>query len=108
LEEIDFFKLVTNNLVSVVIAYMLLKFFIEIMRKKLLNNSQIEEQNLKKNIEIYNSLKALNTKVDQNKTKIEDSADKTTGILVKISDSQVKLCTLMESLDKRINGKFKK
>jgi len=58
--ETQWFKLITDNLVSVVIAYMLLKFFIEVMRKKLLGNNEIERQNLQKNIEIFNSLSNLN------------------------------------------------
>ena len=51
--ETQWFKLITDNLVSCVIAYMLLKFFIEVMRKKLLGNNETEKQNLQKNIEIF-------------------------------------------------------
>jgi len=105
--EIDFFKLIANNLVSVVIAYMLLKFFIEIMRKKLLGDSEIDKQNLQKNIEIFNSLKGLNEKFDKNKDSMDDCSAKNTAVLEKISDSQTKLCTLIESVDRRMNGRKK-
>jgi len=86
---------------------MLLKFFIEIMRKKLLGDSEIDKQNLQKNVEIFNSLKGLNEKFDRSKVEMNNCSEKTTNVLEKISDSQIKLCTLMESLDKRINGKLK-
>ena len=102
--EFDFFKLIANNLVSVVIAYMLLKFFIEIMRKKLLGDSEIEKQNLEKNIEIITSLSNLNTKFNGGRAKVDNCFEKTTIVLDKISRSQDKLCTLIESLDRRING----
>jgi len=105
MEGIDFFKLIANNLVSVVIAYMLLKFFIEIMRKKLLGDGEIERQNLEKNKEIITSLTNLNAKFNGGRAKVESSFEKTTIVLDKISKSQYKLVTLMESLDRRINGK---
>jgi anaerobic C4-dicarboxylate transporter len=105
--EIDFFKLIANNLVSVVIAYMLLKFFIEIMRKKLLGDSEIEKQNLEKNIEIFNSLTNLNNKFNNSHKDINNCFSKTIIVLDKISRSQDKLCTLIESLDRRINGQKK-
>jgi len=104
MDGVDFFKLIANNLVSVVIAYMLLKFFIEIMRKKLLGDSETEKQNLQKNIEIINSLANLNNKFNGGRTKVESSFEKTTIVLDKISRSQDKLYTLIESLDRRING----
>ena len=68
--ETQWFKLITDNLVSCVIAYMLLKFFIEIMKKKLLENNETEKQNLQKNIEIFNSLSNLNGKFDNSKKTI--------------------------------------
>jgi len=105
MDGVDFFKLIANNLVSVVIAYMLLKFFIEIMRKKLLGDGEIERQNLQKNIEIINSLTNLNNKFNGGRAKVESSFEKTTIVLDKISRSQDKLCILIESLDRRINGK---
>jgi len=104
MDGVDFFKLIANNLVSVVIAYMLLKFFIEIMRKKLLGDSEVEKQNLQKNIEIINSLANLNNKFNSGRAKVESSFEKTTDVLEKISRSQDKLYTLIESLDRRING----
>jgi uncharacterized membrane-anchored protein YhcB (DUF1043 family) len=104
MEGIDFFKLIINNAVSIVIAYMLLKFFIEIMRKKLLGDSEIEKQNLQKNTEILTSLTNLNNKFNGGKAKVESSFEKTTIVLDKISRSQDKLCTLIESVDRRING----
>ena len=45
MEETQWFKLFADNLVSCVIAYLLLKFFIEVMRKKLLGDSELEKQN---------------------------------------------------------------
>ena len=108
MEESQWFKLVADNLVSVVIAYMLLKFFIEIMRKKLLGDSELETQNLKKNTEILNSLTNLSTKYDANTERIDHCFEKTAGVLGNISESQIKLCTLIESVDRRINGRDKK
>ena len=105
MEGIDFFKLIMNNAVSIVIAYMLLKFFIEIMRKKLLGDSELEKQNLQKNTDILNALTNLNNKTDTNHRNMENCLNKTTNVLDKISNSQTKLCTLIESVDRRINGK---
>ncbi|MBA7585228.1 hypothetical protein ES708_27199 [subsurface metagenome] len=104
MEGIDFFKLIVNNAVSIVIAYMLLKFFIEIMRKKLLGDSEIEKQNLQKNTEILTSLSNLNTKFNGGKEKVDDCFEKTANVLDKISENQTKLCTLIEGVDRRING----
>lgn len=103
----QWFKLVTDNLVSVVIAYMLLRFFIEVMRKKLLGDSELEKQNLEKNTQILNSLTNLSVKTDTNHRNMENCLGKTTGVLDKISNSQTKLCTLIESVDRRINGRAK-
>ena len=107
MEGIDFFKLIVNNAVSIVIAYMLLKFFIEIMRKKLLGDSEIEKQNLQKNIEIFNSLTNLNNKFNGSQKNVDNCFGKTVKVLDKISTNQEKLCTLMESIDRRINGQKK-
>ncbi|MBA7538615.1 hypothetical protein ES705_30892 [subsurface metagenome] len=86
---------------------MLLKFFIEVMRKKLLGDSEIEKQNLEKNIEIFNSLTNLNNKFSSSQKDMDNCFSKTVIVLDKISRSQDKLCTLMESLDRRINGQKK-
>ena len=107
MEGTQWFKLIADNLVSCVIAYMLLKFFIEVMRKKLLGDSEIEKQNLQKNIEIFNSLTNLNNKFINSHKDIDNCFSKTVTVLDKISRSQDKLCTLMESLDRRINGQKK-
>ena len=103
--ETQWFKLITDNLVSCVIAYMLLKFFIEVMRNKLLGNSETERQNLQKNIEIFNSLSNLNGKFDNSKKDINDCFSKTTILLDKMSRNMDKQCTLLESLDRRIDHK---
>ena len=103
--ETQWFKLIADNLVSVVIAYMLLKFFIEVMRKKLLGNNEIERQNLQKNIEIFNSLSNLNGKFDNSKNDINDCFSKTANLLDKMSKNMDKQCTLLESLDRRIDHK---
>ena len=103
--ETQWFKLIADNLVSVVIAYMLLKFFIEVMRKKLLGNNEIENQNLQKNIEIFNSLSNLNSKFDNSKKDINDCFSKTANLLDKMSRNMDKQCTLLESLDRRVNIK---
>ena len=103
--EAQWFKLITDNLVSVVIAYMLLKFFIEVMRNKLLGNSETERQNLQKNIEIFNSLSNLNDKFDNSKKDINDCFSKTTILLDKMSRNMDKQYTLLESLDRRIDKK---
>jgi len=103
--ETQWFKLITDNLVSVVIAYMLLKFFIEVMRNKLLGNSETERQNLQKNIEIFNSLSNLNGKFDNSKKDINDCFSKTANLLDKMSKNMDKQCTLLESLDRRIDKK---
>jgi len=105
MEGTQWFKLIADNLVSVVIAYMLLKFFIEVMRKKLLGDSELEKQNLQKNTEILNSMANLSKKTDSNHRSMESCLEKTSGVLDSISKHQVKLCTLIESVDRRINGK---
>ncbi len=107
MNETQWFKLVADNLVSVVIAYMLLKFFIEVMRKKLLGDSELEKQNLQKNTEILNSLTSLGNKTDSNHRSMESCLGKTSTVLDKISNNQTKLCTLIESVDRRINGRGK-
>lgn len=107
MDGIDFFKLIINNAVAIVIAYMLLRFFIDIMRKKLMGDSDTEKQNLEKNKEIITSLSNLNAKFNGGKAKVDNCFEKTTTVLDKISRSQDKLCTLIESLDRRINGKKK-
>ena len=106
--ETQWFKLIADNLVSVVIAYMLLKFFIEVMRKKLLGNNETEKQNLRKNIEIFNSLSNLNVKFDNSKNNINDCFSKITILLDKMSKNMDKQCTLLESLDRRVNVKGEK
>ena len=103
--ETQWFKLITDNLVSCVIAYMLLKFFIEVMRNKLLGNSETERQNLQKNIEIFNSLSNLNGKFDNSKKDINDCFSKTTILLDKMSRNMDKQYTLLESLDRRVDKK---
>jgi len=107
IEGIDFFKMFADNLVSCVIAYLLLKFFIEVMRKKLLGDSELEKQNLEKNTQILISLTNLSTKTDSNHRNMESCLGKTTDVLDKISNNQTKLCTLIESVDRRINGRGK-
>ena len=107
MEETQWFKLFADNLVSVVIAYMLLRFFIEVMRKKLLGDSELEKQNLEKNTQILSSLTNLSTKTDFNHRNMESCLGKTTDVLDKISNNQTKLCTLIESVDRRINGRGK-
>jgi len=92
----EFFKLIANNLVSCVIAYMLLKFFIEIMRKKLFNSSENEKS-------ISNSIQKLNAKFNN----IEDCLGKVATVLDSVSKNQAKTATLLESIDRRINGNRK-
>jgi uncharacterized membrane-anchored protein YhcB (DUF1043 family) len=92
----EFFKLIANNLVSVVVAGMLLNFFIQLMKKKLLNNSETE-----KNID--QSLQSLDIKSKS----IEDCLGKVSTVLDQISQSQAKTATLLESIDRRIDGKRK-
>jgi len=104
MDETQWFKLIADNLVSVVIAYMLLKFFIEVMRKKLLGDSELEKQNLEKNTLILSSLTNLSNKTETFQRNMESCFGKTTVILDKISNNQTKLCTLIESVDRRING----
>ena len=104
MDETQWFKLIADNLVSVVIAYMLLKFFIEVMRKKLLGDSELEKQNLEKNTLILSSLTNLSNKTENFQRNMESCFGKTTDVLDKISNNQTKLCTLIESVDRRING----
>jgi hypothetical protein len=94
----EFFKLIANNLVSVVIAYMLLKFFIEIMRKKLLNSSETEKS-------ISHSINNLDLKFDNKFDNMEDCLGKVATVLDNISQNQAKMATLLESMDRRINGR---
>jgi hypothetical protein len=96
----EFFKLIANNLVSCVIAYMLLKFFIEIMRKKLLNSSESEKS-------ISTSIQNLNKKFDNSEKRMEDCLGKVAVVLDGIVQSQAKTAALLESIDRRINGRGK-
>ena len=75
------------------------------MRNKLLGNSETERQNLQKNIEIFNSLSNLNGKFDNSKKDINDCFSKTANLLDKMSKNMDKQCTLLESLDRRIDKK---
>ena len=101
----QWFKLVADNAVSCVVAYMLLRFFIEVMKKKLLGDSELEKANLQKNTEILNALTNLSNKTGTNHRSMENCLGKTTDVLDKISNNQTKLCTLIESVDRRINGR---
>ena len=79
-------KLATTSGIGLVVAIMVLKFMFRIVEKKFDVDSQIIQKNYTKNIEI-----------DKNVLGIAKTIDK-------VSDSQLQIVKLIDSVDKRINN----
>jgi len=82
----ELLKLVTQSGIGVVVAIMVLKFLFKIVEKKFDIDSQIIQKNYIKNIEIANSVEGVAKTID------------------KVSDSQLQLVKLIDSIDRRMNG----
>ena len=79
-------KLATTSGIGLVVAVMVLKFMFKIVEKKFDVDSQIIQQNYMKNVEIANCVTGIATTIN------------------KVSDSQLKIVGLIDSVDRRING----
>ena len=79
-------KLAINSSIGIVIAIMVLKFLFKIVEKKFDVDSQIIQKNYTKNVEIANSVAGIAKTID------------------KVSDSQLQIVKLIDSVDRRING----
>ena len=79
-------KLATQSGIGILVAIMVLKFLFKIVEKKFDVDSQIIQKNYTKNIEIANSVAGIAKTID------------------KVSDSQLKIVNLIDSVDRRING----
>ena len=86
MDAIELVKLATGASTGIVIAIMVLKFLFKIVEKKFDVDSQIIQKNYTKNIEIANSVAGVAKTID------------------KVSDSQLKIVHLIDSVDRRING----
>ena len=79
-------KLAINSSIGIVIAIMVLKFLFKIVEKKFDVDSQIIQKNYTKNVEIANSVTGIAKTID------------------KVSDSQLQIVKLIDSVDRRINN----
>jgi len=79
-------KLATTSGIGLVVAIMVLKFMFRIVEKKFDVDSQIIQKNYNKNIEIANNVSGIAKTIN------------------KVSDSQLKIVSLIDSVDRRING----
>ena len=79
-------KLATTSGIGLVVAIMVLKFMFRIVETKFNVDSAIIQKNYVKNIEIATTVKGVAKTID------------------KVSDSQLKIVKLIDSVDKRINN----
>jgi len=86
MEISELVKLATTSGIGLVVAIMVLKFMFRIVEKKFDVDSQIIQKNYTKNVEI-----------DKNVLGIAKTIDK-------VSDSQLQIVKLIDSVDKRINN----
>lgn len=82
----ELLKLATQSGIGMLVAIMVLKFLFKIVEKKFDIDSQIIQKNYTKNIEIANSVEGVAKTID------------------KVSDSQLQIVKLIDSVDRRING----
>jgi len=95
MEELtDLLKLGSQFGISALIAIMVLKFLFKIIGEKFKSEQDLEQKNYEKSLEIINGVNNVAKIID----KINISQDK-------ISDSQTKIVMLIESVDRKINGK---
>jgi len=90
MEIAELVKLAAGTSTGLVIAIMVLKFMFKIVEKKFDVDSQIIQKNYTKNVEIANSVEGVAKTID------------------KVSESQLKIVALIDSVDRRINGYKKK
>jgi len=86
MEISELVKLATTSGIGLVVAIMVLKFMFRIVEKKFDVDSQIIQKNYTKNVEI-----------DKNVLGIAKTIDK-------VSDSQLLIVKLIDSVNRRING----
>jgi len=79
-------KLATTSGIGLVVAIMVLKFMFRIVEKKFDVDSVIIQKNYNKNMEIANNVVDIAATIN------------------KVSDSQLKIVSLIDSVDRRING----
>jgi len=82
----ELIKLATTSGIGLVVAIMVLKFMFRIVEKKFDVDSQLIQKNYNINKEIADDVVDIATTIN------------------KVSDSQLKIVTLIDSVDKRING----
>jgi len=86
MEIAELVKLATTSGIGLVVAIMVLKFMFRIVEKKFDVDSQLIQKNYNINKEIADDVVDIATTIN------------------KVSDSQLKIVTLIDSVDKRING----
>mgnify|MGYP001057151873 CR=1 FL=1 len=90
MEIAELVKLAAGAGTGLVIAIMVLKFMFKIVENKFNVDSQIIQKNYTKNVEIGNCVSRIAKTID------------------KVSESQLKIVTLIDSVNKRINSYNKK
>ena len=80
--------------IAALVAIMVLKFLFKIVEKKFGDEKNLERKNYEKNLEISHSVDNIAKTLDKVSTSQE-----------KICDSQVKIATLIENVDRKINGR---
>ena len=86
MEVAELVKLATTSGIGLVVAVMVLRFLFKIVEKKFDVDSLIIQKNYTKNVEIANSVAGVAKTID------------------KVSDSQLQIVKLIDSVDRRING----
>ena len=86
-------KLATTSGIGLVVAIMVLKFMFRIVEKKFDVDSELIRKNYTKN-----------NQIDEHVNHICDAVEKISDSQVKITASQAKIVTLIDSVDRRING----
>ena len=86
-------KLATTSGIGLVVAIMVLKFMFRIVEKKFDVDSELIRKNYTKN-----------SQIDEHVNHICSAVEKISDSQVEITASQAKIVTLIDSVDRRING----
>jgi len=79
--------------ISALVAIMTLKFLFKIVENKFIEERNMEQKNYEKNVEISHSV-----------NNIAKTLDRVSNSQEKISESQSRIVTLIESVDRKINN----
>ena len=86
-------KLATTSGIGLVVAIMVLKIMFRIVEKKFDVDSELIRKNYTKN-----------NQIDEHVNHICDAVEKISDSQVEITASQAKIVTLIDSIDRRVNG----